>query len=243
MKRLSRSKLDLFFECRRCLWLSERKQVARPSGYPLTINLVIDALLKRELDGYRAAKKPHPLMPEGFVAFDDARLGVWRNNFNGVSFFIPEAGFELYGAIDDVWLHPDKGLIYVVDYKATGAKTPTIYPHYQRQVEIYAWLLARNGLRMADEAFWLFAACSREGPPFSGAEPKLSFTLSLKSAKLDTSWVLAAAIEMGNVLRSNELPPSGAACEYCRYALARGEAGRSIRAALSSTLPPPDVDR
>lgn len=242
MRRLSRTKLDLFFECRRCLWLDQQKHVQRPSGYPLTINLVIDTLLKRELDGYRATGKPHPLMPEGFIAFADSRLGEWRNNFRGVASFIPEAGFELYGAVDDLWIHPGLGLIYVVDYKATGARQPTVYPHYQRQNEIYAWLLARNGLRMADEAFWLFAACSRTGPPFTGAEPKLSFTLSLESRKLDTSWVLNAAIEMGKMLASDEIPPSGEACEFCRYARARGDAGRSIRAAISSTLPPSGVD-
>jgi len=59
---LSRSKVELFFDCPRCFYLDQRLGVGRPAGFPFNLNAAVDALLKREFDEYRAQGKTHPLM-------------------------------------------------------------------------------------------------------------------------------------------------------------------------------------
>ena len=55
--KLSRSKIDLFLECPRCFYLHRRLGVGRPPGYPFTLNVAVDALLKKEFDIHRALYK------------------------------------------------------------------------------------------------------------------------------------------------------------------------------------------
>src|SRR3989338_3335863 len=60
--KLSRSKIDLFLECPRCFYLDNRLGVARPPGFPFTLNSAVDRLLKKEFDIHRAGRTAHPLM-------------------------------------------------------------------------------------------------------------------------------------------------------------------------------------
>ena len=58
---LSRSKIDLFLNCKRCFYLERKlkiKSIGMP-GYP--INSRVDALLKTEFDIYRDKQEPHPI--------------------------------------------------------------------------------------------------------------------------------------------------------------------------------------
>ena len=54
--KLSRSKIDLFVECPRCFYLDNKLGVSRPKGPSFTLNIAVDALLKREFDTHRAHK-------------------------------------------------------------------------------------------------------------------------------------------------------------------------------------------
>jgi hypothetical protein len=60
--RLSRSKIDLFVECPRCFYLDRRMGIGRPPGYPFSLNVAVDTLLKKEFDTHRCNKTAHPLM-------------------------------------------------------------------------------------------------------------------------------------------------------------------------------------
>src|SRR6185503_10903390 len=60
-RQLSRSKIELFIGCPRCLWLDVARGIPRPSGPPFTLNNAVDALMKTEFDRYREAGEPHPL--------------------------------------------------------------------------------------------------------------------------------------------------------------------------------------
>ena len=60
--KLSRSKIDLFLECPRCFYMDRRLGVGRPPGFPFALNSAVDALLKKEFDGYRARGQAHPLI-------------------------------------------------------------------------------------------------------------------------------------------------------------------------------------
>tara|TARA_B100001287_G_C22680220_1_gene529910 strand:- start:1966 stop:2205 length:240 start_codon:yes stop_codon:yes gene_type:complete len=61
-KEISRSKIDMFIECKRCCYLYVNHRIRKPGGYPLTLNLAVDELLKKEFDHFREIAQPHPLM-------------------------------------------------------------------------------------------------------------------------------------------------------------------------------------
>jgi hypothetical protein len=63
-RQLSRSKIELFTECPRCLYLDVARGIGRPGGPPFTLNNAVDALMKAEFDRYRAAGTPHPLFAD-----------------------------------------------------------------------------------------------------------------------------------------------------------------------------------
>ena len=58
--KLSRSKLELFMRCKRCFYIDRRLGVGHPSGYPFSLNIAVDELLKKEFDIYRLEQKVHP---------------------------------------------------------------------------------------------------------------------------------------------------------------------------------------
>ncbi len=150
---LSRSKVDLFLQCPRCFYLDRRLGIARPAGFPFNLNSAVDALLKTEFDRYRREGKPHPLMVEAGINAVPAPhplLDTWRENFKGVRTVHEPTGFELFGAIDDLWRDLDTDELIVVDYKATSKATEVTLNAdwqigYKRQMEFYQWLLRQRG--------------------------------------------------------------------------------------------------
>ena len=123
--RLSRSKIDLFIGCQRCFYLDRRLCVARPPGFPFNLNSAVDHLLKKEFDVHRIEKTAHPLMSKygiDAVPFRHPDLEKWRHNFTGVNFKHAGSGFEVFGAVDDIWINRNDEL-HVVDYKATSKDT------------------------------------------------------------------------------------------------------------------------
>src|SRR5690242_14878276 len=79
--RLSRSKVDLFLNCPRCFYLDRRLGIGQPPGYPFNLNSAVDALLKREFDGYRDRQEAHPYILANkidAIPFKHDRLEEWR---------------------------------------------------------------------------------------------------------------------------------------------------------------------
>ena len=54
--RLSRTKIDLFFECKRCFFLDQKFGIKRPHGTPLVLSNRIVEDLKKELNICREKK-------------------------------------------------------------------------------------------------------------------------------------------------------------------------------------------
>lgn len=223
---MSRSKLALFIECPRCFYLDRRLGVSRPSGYPFTLNIAVDDLLKKEFDGWREKGAAHPLMREydiDAVPFKHESLDAWRNNFNGIKYLHEGSGIKLYGAIDDVWIKPDGSLI-IVDYKATSTTEEISLESeyrkgYKRQLEIYQWLFRQNGFKVDRVACLVFANALKTPGAFDG---KLQFDMQVLKHEGDDRWVENALIEAHSCLSRDEIPPPGADCKYCTYVDAVG---------------------
>ncbi len=218
---LSRSRLERFIECPRCFYLENRLGVKRPSIPAFSLNSAVDYLLKKEFDIHRAKKMIHPLM-EAYhlkaVPFDHPQINDWRNNFIGIRYHHQPTNFIVFGAVDDIWQDENEDLI-VVDYKATSTQQEITLESkyrqaYKRQVEIYQWLLEKNGFKVSKTAYFVYANGDKDKESFDG---KLEFKVQLISYEGNNEWVEQALNGAFRCLSGNSIPKANPECEYCQY--------------------------
>ncbi len=230
--KVSRSKIELFMQCPRCFWLDARLKIKRPDGPPFNINKAIDELFKREFDGYRAKAEPHPMMVAAgidAVPFRHEQLDNWRENFTGVVHVHEPTNLHVFGAVDDLWVTPD-GQVIVVDYKATAKdREPTISAgwqiSYKRQMEVYQWLLRRNGLEVQPTGYFVYTNGQSDREGFFD---KVEFKTKVIPYTGNDEWVEPTLHNMKACIDSDDVPPvgdhiMGGPCEFCTYARARTE--------------------
>lgn len=225
--RISRSKIDLFFECPRCFYLDVRLGIPRPSFPAFSLNNAVDELMKREFDIHRAKGEAHPLMKTykiDAVPWDDPRLEEWRDAFRRGIQYHHKSGFIFRGGVDDIWIGSD-GALHVVDYKATSKKDEvTIEGYwqqgYKRQVEIYQWLLRGIGEKVSPVAYFVYVNGNSYAPSFDG---KLEFDVKVIAHQGDDSWIEPLIVKLTDCLRSDTVPEKKEECEYCRYREAAGK--------------------
>ena len=196
--------------------------VAQPPGYPFSLNSAVDKLLKKEFDIHRAKGTAHPLMETygiDAVPMDHPKIDEWRDALGGgIQYLHPETNFLITGGIDDIWENPS-GEIIIVDYKATSKDGDVNLDAdwqigYKRQVEIYQWLFRKNGFKVSDLAYFVYCNGNTDKEAFDG---KLEFDISILTYKGDGKWIDQIIFDMYNCLKSNNLPPSGEDCDFCRY--------------------------
>lgn len=227
--KLSRSKIELFTQCPRCFWLDVRLKITRPSSPPFQINKAIDELFKKEFDGYRKKGEPHPIMVGNdikAVPFAHKDLDTWRHNFTGVQHVHEPTNLHIFGAIDDVWVS-ESGELIVVDYKAT-AKDKEVsldadwQQSYKRQMEIYQWLLRRNGFEVQSTGYFVYTNGRMDVDDF---QDTLHFRTKVIAHTGNDDWVEQTIIDM-KACMDGDIPAVGVSimggpCEFCTYAKQR----------------------
>ncbi len=227
--KLSRSKIDFFCECPRCFYVDNKMGTKRPGFPSFNLNIAVDELFKKEFDGYRAEGKPHPIMEQygvEAVPFAHENLDDWRENFVGIMHKDEATGMTISGAVDDVWVKPDGNLI-IIDYKSTS-KDGTIdklgdspwEKQYTRQLGVYRWLLEQNGFTVDSLGYLVYANASKDE---DGFDNKLVFESTLVPVETTTDWIPDILLDIQKTLQSEEIPPSGEACEFCPYREAAGK--------------------
>lgn len=212
-------------ECPRCFYYDRRLGVGRPPGYPFALNSAVDHLLKLEFDIHRANGTKHPLIEKYGV---DARpvphekLEQWRHNFTGVQYLHEPTNLLIFGAIDDLWEN-SKGEYIVVDYKAT-AKDGDItelnqgwHIGYKRQMEIYQWLLRKNGHAVSDTGYFVYCNGKTDRKAF---DAKLEFDVTLIPYVGNDSWIEKTILKIHECLNHGEIPLANPNCDYCAYVAA-----------------------
>jgi len=219
-KQLSRSKIELFVECPRCLYLDVARGIPRPSGPPFTLNNAVDSLMKAEFDRYRTAGEPHPLFATvglDAVPFQHPDIGRWRQNFTGLRWKDDETGWTLFGAVDDLW-KARTGELIVADYKATArAEMPTtknLYPSYRRQMDVYQYLVRRQGFQVSDRGWFVYTNGNGRAGEFGD---KLCFTTSMVPYDGSDEWVREVFRRAVATVEGGVVPAPGKDCEYCPY--------------------------
>lgn len=219
--KLSRSKIEDFVHCPRCFYLDRRLGVGKPSMPGFTLNSAVDTLFKKEFDVHRLAGRPHAIM-EAYgidaIPYTHDSLDKWRENFHGVQYLHPPTNFIIFGAVDDLWVNP-AGELIVVDYKSTSKEGEVTLEDkwkqsYKRQMEIYQWLLRRNGFKVTSTGYFVYANGTTDRAAF---DAKLEFDITLLPYDGDDAWVEPAIIRAHDCLVAADLPASDEACEYCQY--------------------------
>ncbi len=221
--KLSRSKLELFIECPRCFYMDRRLGLGRPPGFPFNLNSAVDSLLKNEFDAYRVQKKPHPIIVEygvDAIPAQNSQLDIWRENFKGIEYYHERTNLVISGAIDDLWIS-SAGEHMVVDYKSTskGERIVALNKEwqggYKRQMEIYQWLLRKNGLKVSNTGYFVYCNGDATREWFDN---KLEFDVTLIPYKGNDDWIENALLAAQDCLSSESIPKADVECDYCLYA-------------------------
>jgi len=213
---LSPNSLNLYYECPLCFWLDKRQGIRRPQPYPYALNAAVDSLLKEEFDQYRKEGKLHPLLIAHNVPaklFSNQKLlNEWRDNRQGIRYYDASLNATLFGAVDDILEFSD-GKLVPLDYKSTGSKVPTIYDRFQLQMDIYTFLLEKNGYQTLRKGCLAFYVVDKE----NGFEDRLPFKKEIQMIDTDPSYVQGVFEEAVNLLRK-EMPSSHSQdCQYGRW--------------------------
>ncbi len=227
--RLSRSKLDFFLECPRCFYLDNKLGTKRPGFPAFNLNIAVDELFKKEFDVHREAGTAHPIMRKydiEAIPFSHKDIDKWRDNFVGIDYKDKETGLVISGAVDDIWVKPNGELI-IIDYKATSKDGSIIElsdspwdQQYKRQLGVYKWLLEKNGFKVSNTGYLVYANADKAVDAF---DDRLIFETTLVSVELEEEWIEPVLEEIKACLESDEIPEIGNNCEFCPYREAAGK--------------------
>ena len=231
--KLSRSKIDLFCECPRCFYLDNVLGTKR-TGFPsFNLNIAVDELFKKEFDVHREAGTKHPICEKykiDAVPFQHEKLDDWRDPFTGIMHRHEPTGLLVSGGVDDIWITPE-GKLIIVDYKSTS-KEGTIdklgdspwEKQYTRQLGVYRWLLEKNGFKVENTGYLVYANASKDEAGFAD---RLVFETTLVPVETSVDWIEPTLADIKACLEQKTLPKSGEQCEYCPY---REAAGKKLQA-------------
>jgi len=217
MHTFSPSSLSLLRDCPRCFWLQFRESVKRPGGIFPSLPSGMDRVLKEHFDSFRdrGEMPPELVSFKGYSLFADAELLTeWRNNFKGLVWKDKE-GNVLHGAVDNILQKGEK--LVVLDYKTRG------YPlkentaaHYQDQMDIYNFLLRKNGYKTEDYAFLLFYHPTRV---LKSGEVVFHTDLVKMSVNVhDAEKLFKEAL----AVLEGKKPPASPECGYCAWGKQQG---------------------
>jgi hypothetical protein len=210
---LSPNSLNLFLECPHCFWLEKKKGIKRPPPYPYALNTAVDVLLKEEFDAYRAKGEPHPLLvahniPAQLFPNQDL-LNQWRSNFSGIRYYDSVLSATIFGAVDDVLKFPD-GKLAPLDYKSTGSAVPNIYDRFQLQMDIYTFLLERNGFSTPRKGYLAFYIVDKT----RGFKDHLPFRKEIHEIDTNPDDIPELFKDAVELLKKNEPPPHSRDCPF-----------------------------
>ena len=210
--KLSLSTLSLLKECPRCFWLQFNKNIKRPEGIFPSLPSGMDKVLKSHFDLFRDKGKLPPELKElkDVKLFDNKELlEIWRNNRKGIQWKDKE-GNILKGAVDNILKKGNK--LIVLDYKTRGypLKEDTA-EHYQDQLDIYNFLLRKNGFETEDYSYLLFYhpdKVNEKGDVIFNTD-LIKMNIEVKNAEK----IFKNALE---VLKNN-IPKASEDCGFCRW--------------------------
>ena len=219
--KLSRTKIDLFFECRRCFFLDQKFGIKRPHGTPLVLsNRIVDDF-KKELNICRVEKNIHSKVRElnkNLIPISHNKLEEWKSSFKGASFLDDSTNLLIFGIIDDIWWDRSTNKNHSVIIKSNSKKNQmnyeNIWPGYWRQLSLYSYLLSKNLLPMSSTGILVFINTPTS---MDQMENRKNFSLNIFEKILDFDWIQPTIKEISKTLNKETPPESSKKCKYCNY--------------------------
>jgi len=138
-------------------------------------------------------------------------LKVWRNNLKGLQFVDHESKIMLRGAVDEL-LHNGSGKIITLDFKTRGfALKEDTHHHYQNQLNLYNFLLRKNGYETEDYSYLLFFM-----PEAINETGHFVFHTDLVKVKVNIEHAEHLFRKAIKVVQ-NEMPNSSKDCKFCKW--------------------------
>lgn len=211
--RFSPSSLGLLKDCPRCFWLRFNQGVERPDGIFPSLPSGMDRVLKAHFDSFRGRSMLPPELAglKGVELFDNVELlEAWRDGRRGIRWADGE-GNVLMGAIDNLLKIQDK--LVVLDYKTRGYPLrDDTHHYYQDQMDIYTFLLRKNGYPTEDYAYLLFYHPNRvnEGGDVMFHTDIVKLGISVSNAER----IFREALQV----LGQDVPVPSESCGFCRWA-------------------------
>lgn len=214
--KISPSTINLFLECPRCFYLHLIKKIKRPDRPFPSLPGGMDNILKVHFDNFMEKGELPPELREGECAknkcelYDNKEnLKIWRNNFKGIQYLDKKSGILVRGAVDNLLVKDGKFI--VLDYKTRGypVKEDT-HEHYITQMDIYNFLLRKNGYKTEDYTYLLFYYPNKVTE--TGEVIFDTKLIKIKTSVKRGEKIIKDAI---GVLLSDEEPKASKECEYC----------------------------
>lgn len=210
---LSPNSLNLYLECPHCFWLEKKMGIRRPPPYPYALNAAVDVLLKEEFDDYRSRGERHPLLIDSNIPAklfaNQSLLNQWRSNFSGIRYYDADLDATLFGAVDDI-LEFEDGKLAVMDYKSTGSQVANIYDRFQLQMDVYTYLLEKNGYKTTRKGYLAFYVVDKS----KGFVDRLPFRKEIHAVDANPDDVYASFKEAVLVLRQDKPPAHNPDCKF-----------------------------
>ena len=149
---------------------------------------------------------------EKYRLFDDIeKLKIWRNNFRGIQYLDEKSGILLRGAIDNILIKGKK--LVVLDYKTRGYPLkPDTHEHYQAQMDLYNFLLRKNGYQTEEYTYLLFYYPNKVTETGEVIFDTKLIKIQTHPEKGEKNFKKAIKI-----LQSENPPESNPKCTFCQY--------------------------
>ena len=89
---------------------------------------------------------------------------------------------------------------------------------YKRQMEVYQWLLRRNGFKVSSTGYFVYCNGRTDKEAFDG---KVEFDITLLPYEGDDAWIEKTIHNLKECLQAAAAPETSDDCQFCGYAKAR----------------------
>lgn len=217
--KISRTKIDLFFDCKRCFYLDQRLGIKRPHGTPLIINNLIVKKFKTNIQKLRETKSVVPssdnLLLNGFIPYLNENLSKWTDPFKGISTQDKESNLKIFASLDDIWTNNNKCFPVIIKSIARNEEDieENIWHGYTRQLSLLSFLLEKNKLEIGGFGIIVMINASDN----TTYNDSLSLNFFLFKRDIDISWISQTFMNIKELLDSEKPPLISRRCKFCNY--------------------------
>lgn len=204
---LSHSGLGILDDCPRCFWLQYNEGLRWPEAFASRLPNRFDSIIKGYFDRYRSVGS----LPE----FLNGKMRGRLENPLTVSYYYNlNERFSLTGKLDECLITPD-GFYAPVDHKTTSSDPRYKDPHpaYQKQVDMYAFLLEANNKPSLGYGYLIFYY-----PDENQKEIDQGFRFVIETVRLTTHPEAARERFLRGVeALERPMPAATPSCKFCTY--------------------------